>query len=66
MTEPPSDRLFVTCKPCKHTWIAAYLPMPMNKMASLMKSLRCPRCADKKLFVATKDEALSICQEATP
>lgn len=61
---PPTDRVFVTCKPCNHTWIAAYLPMELTKAAKLMGATRCPKCAGREIYIASKAEALSICEAA--
>lgn len=60
----PSDRFHVSCGACQHVWIAAYLPMDMRKMATLMKGICCPRCAErKKVFVASKEQASTLYPE---
>lgn len=41
-------KVWVTCPPCAHTWIAAYLPMEMRKAAILIAQTRCPKCGEKK------------------
>ena len=38
------DAIIVRCESCGHSWIAAYLPMVMAKIARLMKGLACPKC----------------------
>ena len=37
---------------CQHEWIVAYLPMPIEKAALLMRRAACPRCADERPVVA--------------
>ena len=34
------------CKSCDHRWIFAWLPMPLQTAAKLMKGLRCPYCGE--------------------
>lgn len=47
--------MWVTCEPCKHTWIIAYLPMEMARAATLMKSARCPKCGEKNKIMVARD-----------
>lgn len=58
------DKLWLTCKPCAHTWIAAYLPMEMSKVGKLLKGARCPKCGDKAIFMATAAD-VKAAQEKT-
>lgn len=37
---------------CQHRWIVAYLPMPLEKAARLMKNAACPKCADERPVLA--------------
>ncbi|CAM8631581.1 hypothetical protein [Sphingobium cupriresistens] len=37
---------------CRHEWIAAHLPMPLEKAAMLMQRAACPKCADDRPVVA--------------
>ena len=37
--------MWVLCGDCEHRWIAAHLPMTIEKVAAIMKRLICPRCA---------------------
>lgn len=40
------DRFFwVHCGECKHSWVAAHLPMEMSKVGRLLSNLMCPKCA---------------------
>lgn len=49
------EEFWMTCKPCRHAWIVAYLPMEMAKAARLMANAACPKCGSKKeLFVASE------------
>jgi formate dehydrogenase maturation protein FdhE len=43
----------VQCVQCGHVWTAAYLPMEMGKVATLLKRVMCPMCAAgvKDLFL---------------
>lgn len=61
MSDPSGKEFWVTCEPCAHTWIAAYLPMEMGKIAKLMKGLRCPKCGEggKRIFMAKKADVLA-------
>lgn len=36
----------VKCWTCKHVWPAAYLPMPLAKVAEVMKLACCPMCGE--------------------
>lgn len=52
MTEPRTP-FNVKCGACQHVWQAAMLPMPLARMASLLKGLHCPDCgADSKQIYA--------------
>ena len=43
--------LKVKCQPCGHVWIAAYLPMPAEKIRHFTKVV-CPKCFDRKPTMA--------------
>jgi hypothetical protein len=48
--------LKVLCKSCDHHWTAAYLPMPMDKCAALLKGACCPVCGENKaIFLDASD-----------
>lgn len=58
MTE--RNAVWATCRPCKHTWIIAHLPMEMATVARLMKSAACPKCGGKKeMFVASEADIVA-------
>jgi len=67
MTDHPSRaEMWVTCPPCKYTWIVAYLPMEMAKAARVMKAAHCPKCGEKKvLTVATEAEIVAATTKVT-
>lgn len=44
------DPMWVHCGSCSHEWICAWLPMPIPKVAPLMKA-PCPRCGSKPIFM---------------
>ena len=62
MSEPRSDRLYVHCADCDHTWIAVYLPMAMDKAAKVLRKVVCPKCAasGKSIVMASKDQAIAF------
>jgi len=49
------SELWINCKPCRHTWIGAQLPMPVHLAAQVMRRATCPKCGEtKQLFMATE------------
>lgn len=60
--ESDKQPMLVNCRPCGHTWVAAYLPMDMMLFASLLKTSRCPHCggSGKTLFVASKEQTAAF------
>jgi len=50
MTTDEKKPFWVHCE-CGHEWIAAYIPMPMERMSRLLKGLRCPMCGGKDIFL---------------
>jgi hypothetical protein len=49
------NELWVIHKPCGHTWIIAYLPMEMAKVAKVMSAALCPKCGVKKEIFMPKE-----------
>jgi hypothetical protein len=43
MKQPPE--FWVHCSQCEFAWVAAYLPMEIEKFAKLIKKASCPKCA---------------------
>ena len=43
--KPARNPLEVQCGECAHRWVAAWLPMPIEKVAAICKGLRCPSCS---------------------
>ena len=41
-----SKEMWVRCGKCEHSWLAAYLPMELEKVARIMRRLACPMCAE--------------------
>jgi hypothetical protein len=61
------NKMWVTCPPCKWTWIVAYLPMEMTKLARLMKRANCPKCgAGKDLKMATNADIEAALARSAP
>ena len=44
---------------CGHKWVAAWTPMPMDRMGRLLISLRCPMCGagPKNIFLEQNSPA---------
>jgi hypothetical protein len=38
---------------CSHIWVIAWLPMPLENAARVMKDARCPLCANGQVYVAS-------------
>lgn len=38
----------VHCGGCRHEWAAAYLPMSMDKVATILGRVACPSCGETK------------------
>ena len=54
MTQPtPIQAMTVSCEPCGHRWVAAYLPMPVDTWVKILRAARCPMCGNgpEKIFV---------------
>lgn len=61
------NEMWVTCSSCKWTWIVAYLPMEVGKLARLMKHASCPKCgASKDIKMATKAEIETAAARGSP
>jgi DNA-directed RNA polymerase subunit RPC12/RpoP len=48
----PTTTFRVRCDECQHRWIAAYVPMLLDRFVRVLKGLRCPKCggASRKIF----------------
>lgn len=57
MTDDLKKSLRGSCGECDHVWTIAWLPMPLEKAAELMKGARCPKCACATVFVASEAES---------
>jgi len=56
-TTPPAipaekQRANAACAECSHVWTVAWLPMPMEKVATCYRRACCPMCGSTKNFVA--------------
>jgi hypothetical protein len=61
------NEMWVTCPPCKWTWIVAYLPMEMTKLARAMRRANCPRCGEGKgIKMATNAEIEAAAARGAP
>lgn len=59
------EELWVTHASCGHTWVIAYLPMEMARVARLMRGAHCPKCGEtKELFMATNADIEVARQQA--
>jgi len=52
--DQPKEPFIVHCGDCGHEWPAAYLPMEVNKFASITKNARCPVDGSKNIKVGPK------------
>ena len=41
------------CSACGHSWIVAYLPMPLERFAALGKAARCPKGCRSPVMLGT-------------
>jgi hypothetical protein len=46
---------WVRC-PCGHAWIAAYVPMPVEKFIEIGSRIVCPKCGETKGIRCGKGE----------
>lgn len=61
------NEIWVTCPPCTWTWIIAYLPMDVSKLAKVNKAARCPKCGEHKgLQLARDAEIIAALAKAAP
>lgn len=61
MADEATRPLWVRCRQCAHCWPAAWLPMEVGKIASLVGRAMCPKCGDSRPAVAK--QARGILQE---
>lgn len=45
-------RISGRCGDCAYVWVVAYLPMPVDRAATLARLARCPRGCEGKVFCA--------------
>ncbi len=48
---PPAASLRGRCGACSHVWVVAFLPMELDKVASLAARCACPKCSCTRVFV---------------
>ncbi len=49
-------QIVVRCGACEHRWALAFLPMPLDKAAAVVKRATCPACAEtKSIFLSLSD-----------
>ena len=57
MTESakPREPFRVRCGDCEHEWVAAYLPMALEKWCRVIGSVHCPACGapPDRVFIPT-------------
>lgn len=60
---PPRNEMWVTCKACARTWVLAFLPIEVGKLAKLMKGAACAKCGERKgITMATEVEIVATLQ----
>lgn len=54
----PSTAFMVKCGACQHGWKAATLPMPLGRIAAVLKGLHCPECGadSKQIYVGGNND----------
>ena len=53
----PGDKPFwLKCEQCNHCWIAAYWPILATRFCKLVKTARCPKCAERQKVIVAKQE----------
>jgi hypothetical protein len=48
---------YARCGACRHSWIAAYLPMPLHLAARVLRRATCPACGESKRLFLQEPEA---------
>lgn len=51
--------LKAVCGDCRHSWVIAYLPMEVSKLARIARGGACPKCASPRVFLKATDRASS-------
>lgn len=52
--------LWGICMDCAHGFVVAWLPMPIDHAAQLMKRACCPSCASARIAVPEKQEIVDL------
>lgn len=54
----PSIGFWVRCRACAHCWIAAYLPMAAATCCRIAARATCPKCGNRKPFIAKQSNGV--------
>lgn len=46
-----NKELRAVCGDCRHSWVVAYLPMEVAKLARIARGSFCPQCASSRVFL---------------
>jgi hypothetical protein len=51
------------CGACEHVWALAFLPMPLEKAANVIRRATCPACGEaKKIYMAASEQPTAAVQ----
>lgn len=53
-----NNEFWVRCPACKHAWVAAYMPMPIEAFVAIGERIICPKCGDTKGILCGKGDYL--------
>ena len=60
MTADDRQPVYLQCRVCDHTWIAAWLPMSAGTFARLLKRATCPQCGETKRIYLHEPGTVSL------
>lgn len=67
--KPHRQEMWLTCRPCNHTWIGVYLPMDAMKACHALLAAHCPKCGERKkdqIYMATEAEIVAALNQPKP
>lgn len=53
--EDERPEFWVKCRACAFCWVAAYLPISVDRFAKIARGSRCPKCAAGGVIVAKQE-----------
>jgi hypothetical protein len=49
--------VYGACGRCRHSWIVAYLPMPLDRFAQVLRRATCPACGESRRLAVNEPGA---------